>query len=188
MVISDDNEETKIAPRGTANKNKSPYKRFQVNEEFFKNAPKDGEIEIRMKSPYRGSNYERQTHTSAVGEILHESADPVHQAFLKASPKREKGERADPTYNNENFFRGDGVKDALNYPNHDDDENWRRRKGSPSKQVLGDIPAGIPSRQKQSRSPPREEISERKVKISYLLSNLKLNIAGQFPRSRRKTS
>lgn len=87
-----------------------------------------------------------------------ENYDLIQAALRKASPKKEKGECADPTYSNENFYSGDGVKQALQYVSDERDDLNRANFASSgkNKQLVSDeVPAGLASSFKKRQNHTR---------------------------------
>jgi len=58
IVYLDIHDETFGGGDKQSQRNRSPGGRLKVNESFFENAPKDGEIQIKFKSPPKGYHYE----------------------------------------------------------------------------------------------------------------------------------
>lgn len=114
--------------KNTAGKRtKSPRGSLVVNEEFFRNAPRDGEIEIRVKNPPEGFDYEayqnRLDRTAVFQEKKKQEAPErekrgsisSNQPKTTNSPGKKvlQGERPDPKSSRHEFLRGEEAREAL---------------------------------------------------------------------------
>ena len=101
-----------------------------VNEQFFRNAPRDGEIEIFVKNPPEGFNYEeyqkrlerQEINTQQHDKKKQEAPEPDHPVSTtsnqpKNNPSPGKkvlyGEDLDPKSSRHEFLRGEDAREAL---------------------------------------------------------------------------
>ena len=132
-----------------------------VNEEFFRNAPRDGEIEIRVKNPPEGFDYEAYQKRAERSlpkheKRRHEGSDQEQQAPIReqqgpssnqrkssttsSAKKILQGERPDPHESRQDFLRGEEAREALYNlpPENAETVSYRDRAASPYKSRLED--------------------------------------------------